>query len=167
MAKRKRKSNTKVALSLLEIILAIAAICMLFVPVIGVKDSDTTFTGMQAAFGYTLSNKKGSLDLSYHVLAFSFMAFLPYLLSIISVVLIVVSLVLKNGYKLVKFLVALVFIASAVFFFLTTNFVTGADDLTSYLASNTTFTLGVGAIVAGVVSAVGALCALADTYLNK
>ena len=53
MAKKKANKQINVIVAFVAAVLGVAAICMMFLPAIGIKDTDTTYTGMQVAFGYT------------------------------------------------------------------------------------------------------------------
>ena len=47
----KRKSSLGKPLSFVAAVLGLVAVVMLFLPAIGIKDKDTTYTGLQITFG--------------------------------------------------------------------------------------------------------------------
>ena len=101
MAKRK-KSNVGMMLSGLSVLLGLAAIIMLFLPAVAVKDTDTTYTGLQVTFGY-------SVDIPIlgeaEIFKFSFMNLLAYILAAAGVVFAILSAMGKSG-KFASFIAA-------------------------------------------------------------
>ncbi len=79
MAKKKSKKQISSIVSLISAALGIVALVMIFLPAIGVKDTETTYTGLQIVFGY-----KGTTGVT--IFEFSFMNLLTYLLVIAGVV---------------------------------------------------------------------------------
>ena len=118
MAKRK-KSNVGMILSGLSVLLGLAAIIMLFLPAVAVKDTDTTYTGLQVTFGY-------SVDIPIWgeavVFKFSFMNLLAYILAAAGVVFAILSAMGKSG-KFASFIAAAAFIAAGVLFVIQPSFI--------------------------------------------
>ena len=71
----KRKSSVGKPLSFVAAVLGLVAVVMLFLPAIGIKDTDTTYTGLQITFGY----QESLLGFEYTVFDFSFMNLLTYI----------------------------------------------------------------------------------------
>lgn len=168
----KKKTNYMSYLPLLAALLGVVALVMLFVPAIAIKDSDTTYTGLQAAFGYT-ENVAIIGDVVH--LNFSFMNLLPYILVLVGIVACVMG---YKGNKLAMFVGFVCFVVAAVFFFLSVSFCVpneGLEDLISGIGGlfgeeasvKDSLTLGAGAIVAGVCSGVAALSIAASSVLKK
>ena len=70
MAKKKNVNNKQIA-TLVSVLLGVIAVIMIFLPAIGVKDSETTYTGLQIVFGYSEKTVLGTAEF----FAFSFMNF--------------------------------------------------------------------------------------------
>lgn len=157
MAKKKFKSKTGQIIDLLVLLFGIAAICMMFVTAVNytgsILGSTSAFKGTEIIFG----DEDG-------VFAFSFMAMLPYLLTLIGVVIVALKLFNVFDLELVAFVA---FVVAAVFFFLTPNFIVIADQyVDKTLRAAGTFSLGVGSILAGVFSAVSGLAILAKKFVR-
>lgn len=168
MAKRK-KSNVGMILSGLSVLLGLAAIVMLFLPAVAIKDTDTTYTGLQVTFGY-------SVDIPIWgeavVFKFSFMNLLAYILAAAGVVFAILSAMGKSG-KFASFIAAAAFIAAGVLFVIQPSFII-RDDLTStitdainnFLGVDLTegFTLAVGGIIAVVCEFLAGLLSLFKSF---
>ena len=149
---KKKSGNTGLILSVVVLLLGVAAFCMAFL--VGVKyvtSKGTTlseFTGFQVMFGYS----KEVVLAEVKVLEFSILATLAFALPLIGAV---VSLV---NNKIAKLVAALVMIAGAVLMFLLPSFVvfaaSGAGDLVSSASA-----LGIGAIIGGICAGLGGLVA--------
>ena len=164
MAKRK-KSNVGMILSGLSVLLGLAAIIMLFLPAVAVKDTDTTYTGLQVTFGY-------SVDIPIWgeavVFKFSFMNLLAYILAAAGVVFAILSAMGKSG-KFASFIAAAAFIAAGVLFviqssFILTNDITSA--ITEFLGVDLTegFELAAGGIIAVVCAFLAGLLSLFKSF---
>lgn len=117
MAKRKKKQKqTSRMVSLIAALLGIAAIAMIFLPNVGIKDSDTTYTGLQIAFGYS---EAVPIIGEIEIFKFSFMNLLVYILAAAGVVFAGLGL---NGGKLSNFISAGAFIVCGILFFLSPSF---------------------------------------------
>lgn len=155
MAKKKSKNNSQL-FNLSAVIFGVAAICMLFV--VGVKytgkyfGSESSLTGAEVVFG----NDNG--------FGFSFMAMLPYVLTLAGVALLVLKAFKVVDLEIIAFAA---FVVAAVLFFLSASFVVIPDEtLDKVVRAAGDFTLGIGSVLAGVFSAFAAF-ALACKKLIK
>lgn len=172
----KKKNSVSKYTSLLAILLAIASACMIFCTAIVYKVSDSTnpvnFTGMQVTFGYTANALEGitsSIKADINYFAFSFMNLLPYILLLVGIVFAVLKVVGgKNNSKMFSFVAAACFIAGGVLMFCVVPFsVLGTNELvqTFSVLKKQYMSLGVGAIVGGVLGILGGTVELADLVL--
>lgn len=145
MGKRKNKNNASLALTALSVLGGLAAIIMLFLPAVAIKDGKTTYTGLQVVFGYTN-------DLRLEVFGFSFMNLLPYLLALGGLVFSALGAA-GRGSKLGAIIAAAAFIAAGVFFIMSNTFC-------DYLFGKDVLAIAYGAIVAAVASFVAGACQL-------
>lgn len=154
MAKKVKAKKGQI-IDLVVLLLGIAAICMMFLT--GVKATGkltkvvTEFKGTDVVFG--------SED-TFPQTAFSFMAMLPYLLTLIGVVLVALKLFNVFDLELIAFIA---FVVAAVFFFIAPSFITFVNNDAKELY---TFSLGVGSILAGVFSALSGLAVLAKKFVK-
>lgn len=156
MAKKVKAKKGQI-IDLVVLLLGIAAICMMFLTAVNYTGSyfgsTSAFTGTEIIFG----DENG-------VFAFSFMAMLPYLLTLIGVVLVVLKLFNVFDLELVAFIA---FVVAAVFFFIAPSFVVIADQTADKLIRLAgSFSLGVGSILAGVFSALSGLAILAKKFVK-
>ncbi len=166
MAKKKTKNLLGMLLPVAAALLAVVAICMMFLPAVqrvsSLSDKLTTsYTGAQVTFGYTEPNTK------IEVFAFSFMNFLPYLLLLAGIAFSVLSVLGKLG-KIAPFVSAGCYLAAGILFFCVTAMVvypTESKDLAEGLKDG--LSLGVGAIVAAILSIVSALTSAAMFFVKK
>ena len=88
MAKKKANKQINTIVAFVAALLGLAAICMMFLPAVGIKDTDTTYTGMQVAFGYTEVTKVPIIgtEIKATIFNFSFMNMLTYILALVGVV---------------------------------------------------------------------------------
>ena len=151
MAKRRKRSSAGLVLGAVAILAGIAAAAMLFLPAVAVKDSETTYTGLQIAFGYS---EKLPVIGEVDIFKFSFMNLLTYILAVAGA--------LGRGGKLLSFIAAAAFIASGVFFLLSPSFCIINDTVSSVItlfggnvAENLSLAVGsiVGAVAAFVAGA--------------
>lgn len=166
----KRKSSIGKPLSFVAAVLGLVAVVMLFLPAIGIKDTDTTYTGLQITFGY----KESLLGFEYTVFDFSFMNLLTYILAVVGIVFSVLSAVGK-GSKFAAFIAAAAFAVSGVFFFLSVSYTLPNEDASKFISSIISFvggdikdvlTLAYGAIIGGVASLLAAVCNLGKIVLK-
>ncbi len=112
MAKKKKKQSNASLLSIVAAVLGFITLAVLFLPAIGIKDTETTYTGAQIAFGY----KKSSFGVEVDVFNFSFMNLLPFILAVAGLVFAIYAGL--KGSKLFALLAGLIFIAEGVFLLL-------------------------------------------------
>lgn len=172
----KKKNSISKYTSLLAILLAIASACMIFCTSIVYKVSDSSnpinFTGMQVTFGYTANALDGitsSIKADINYFAFSFLNLLPYILLLAGIVFAVLKVVgNKSNSKMFSFVAAACFIAGGVLMFCVVPFsVLGTNELvqTFSVLKKQYMSLGVGAIVGGVLGILGGTVELADLVL--
>lgn len=149
--KKKEIFTLKNLLYALAAVVAVVAICMMFVNAISYnytalgRTYDLSFTGVEATFG------------KEDVLGFSFMNMLSYILVLVALIIVVLKLCGVFKSKIFDYVAFALFIVSAVFFFLTVQFVVWNDALKTFFDTvEVTFSLGAGAIVSGVMSLLAA-----------
>ena len=162
----KRKSSVGKPLSFVAAVLGLAAVVMLFLPAIGIKDTDTTYTGLQITFGY----KDSVLGLEYTVFDFSFMNLLTYILAVVGIVFSVLS-AMGKGSKFAAFIAVAAFAVSGVFFFLSVSYTLPNEDASKIISFvggdiKDALTLAYGAIIGGVASLLAAVCNLGKIVLK-
>ncbi len=159
MAKKKSKKSPLTSVGVLTAmaaaLLAVVAICMMFVPAATVNDTNMTYTGLQLTFGYSEDTLLGTVT----VLNFSFLNFLPYLLALAGIVFSVLTALGKLG-KIAPIIATVCYLAAGVLFFLVITMCVPNSGDSKDLADlfRKTLSLGAGAIVAGVLSILAALC---------
>lgn len=166
MAKKKKNSNLGKLLGYVVAVLGLVAVCMVFVnavttgdkEVYGVTIEGVKYSGLNVAFG------KKSNDIE--VLSFSFMALLPVLLAIAGTVLSVLN-TLKKDSRLLNFVIAGLFIAAGVLYFIMPNFMVFADTISGAANKALDFKLAIGSIVAGICSVLAGVIALAKPFVKK
>ena len=152
MVKRKKNKTVMLAISAVAVILGIVAIVMLCVPSVGVKDTDTTYKGIDVTFGY--QGTVPIINTKYTVFEFSIMNLISYILVAGGVVFTILG-ALGRGSKFAGFIAAGAFIVAGVFFFLMPQYTVINSEATRYLGNlNENLKLGAGAIVSAVCSLV-------------
>lgn len=159
MAKKKKNTINKSLFSIIAAVLGVVAVAMLFLA--AVKVPDTTIlgatvegeclTGLQVAFGYA--------EESVQCLSFSFMALLPWALILVGIVTSALAASKKTA-KLLAILSTVVFAAAAVLLFLMPSFMVFAETLAGVALKAFTWNLGIGAIIAGICSALAGVISL-------
>ena len=163
--------DKKKVCSLASIVLGVVAIVMLFLPAIVVGDTEITYSGFSAIFGYTATEETFLGDVSTKVLNFSFMNFVTFLLVVAAVVCSVLAFV--KGNKVMSFAAIACFVVAAVLFFFMPAFASVYSALDGALADaaieavKETYQLGAGAIIAAVCSLLAAGVAVASLFLKK
>lgn len=162
----KRKSSLGKPLAFVAAVLGLVAVVMLFLPAIGIKDTDTTYTGLQITFGY----KESLLGFEYTVFDFSFMNLLTYILAVVGIVFSVLS-AMGKGSKFAAFIAAAAFAISGVFFFLSVSYTLPNEDASKIISFvggdiKDALTLAYGAIIGGVASLLAAVCNLGKIVLK-
>lgn len=163
MAKKKSKKNSfgNIIIASVALALGIASLCMMFLNCVSISE-DVAFTGTQFAFGY-------SVKVFGEVLTFNFVALLAFVLPVVGGLLCFFD---KNF--LVKIISIACFVAGAVLFFLMGQiFSIGIGEkftaLYNFFASNDAIkaSISIGAIVGGILSALGAVIVLFKSYIVK
>lgn len=169
---KKKKNNFGAIASILAVLLGLVAIVMIFLPSIGIKDSETTYKGLQVVFGYKEQTLLGEAE----IFGFSFMNLLTYILAGAGVVFAILGY-LGKGSKFASFIALCAFAVSAVFFFMQVAFCVpnkGLEDAVSGLGSlfgkdasvKDSLTLAVGSIISAICCILSAL-AMAYKILTK
>ncbi len=157
------KKKTSPIPVILAVLLGLAAIVMLFVPSIGIKDTDTTYTGLQVVFGHSESG--------IVFFGFSFMNLLPYILALGGVVFAVLAM-LGSGSKFAALISAVLFVAAGILFFLSVQCCLPNEGLKTFLSwfggdVKDYLVLAGGTIAAGVLSIVAGLLSLVKVFIKK
>lgn len=159
-------------------VLGLVAVLLMFAPAISLKSdfksAYSTFTGAQVAFGYTEHGKLVDVE----ILKFSFGYFLPFLLALAGIIFAVLALFGKLG-KISGIVATACFLIAGIFFFCAVPFAAFGEGAMNLYATvvgmfgsvskmNSLFTLGGGAIVAGIFSIISAaLCAISTFVIKK
>lgn len=142
---------------------AVIALIMIFLPAIVVEEE--TYNGLKVIFGYTEEESGMGITLKVEVFAFSFMNLLTYLLVIAGGVCGVLAF-MKSDKPIFTWIAAACLALAGIFFFCSVGFTVLSKDLVDLGATKENFKLGAGAIIGGIVSILGALCAIAPTVLK-
>lgn len=142
---------------------AVIALIMIFLPAIVVEEE--TYSGLKVIFGYTEKESAMGITLKVEVFAFSFMNLLTYLLVIAGGVCGVLAF-MKSDKPIFTWIAAACLALAGIFFFCSVGFTVLSKDLVDLGATKENFKLGAGAIIGGIVSVLGALCAIAPTVLK-
>ncbi|MBQ3219848.1 MAG: hypothetical protein IJB32_04580 [Clostridia bacterium] len=125
----KKKKNKSFILSAVAALLGVISILMIFLPAISIKDSETTYSGLQIVFGFT---ENGLLGKIVHF-EFSFMNLLTYILIAVGVVFTVLG-AMGKGSKFALFIALACFAVGAIFFFMQVAFCVPNKDLESVVS---------------------------------
>ena len=160
MAKKKKKTSAAKPAPMLAALLGIISIIMIFLPAIAIKDADTTYSGLQVAFGYT----EDTVFADIVHLEFSFMNLLTYILAIVGTVFTILGILGKGG-KFALFIAAAALIVSGIFFFLSVAFCVPnetASGITGALGGDfkEIYSLGIGSIIGGITAILAGLANL-------
>lgn len=142
---------------------AVIALIMIFLPAIAVEEE--TYSGLKVIFGYTEKESGMGITLKVEVFAFSFMNLLTYLLVIAGGVCGVLAF-MKSDKPIFTWIAAACLALAGIFFFCSVGFTVLSKDLVDLGATKENFKLGAGAVIGGIVSILGALCAIAPTALK-
>lgn len=141
---------------LVAVLAAVIALVMIFLPALAVEKE--TYNGIKAVFGYSKKSTQGSFTVQQEILKFSVMNLLTYVLVIVGGLCAFLSA--KDSKKTIFSLIAAIcLLVAGVFFFLTVNFTVIPENPLDLTAKDIGFELGVGAIIGGIVSIIGALFA--------
>lgn len=158
---KKKTSNTGALLKLLASFMGFATLAVLLLPLVSVEKLETTYTGLQIAFGYSEKTLFGMAE----VFKFSFMNCLPYALAIIGVTLAIFSGL--KGSKFFALIAGLIFIAEGVLFLFSIDFVVPVvENETLINLFKDTLNLAYGAIIGAVVAFVAGLFAVVSSFVK-
>ena len=143
-------------LPVIAAVLGLVAVISLFLPAI-VLESGDKFPGFTTAFGYKKDTPIGKMPM----LGFSFMNLLTYILVIVGIVGAVLTYLGKGG-SLVGWIATVCLFVAGIFFFCVQSFAT-----VKYEVLKAVWSLGFGAILAGICSILGSLSLAASKLLNK
>ena len=168
MAKKNSGFGLGKFLYLIAAALGVVAIVMMFVDTIKLPDTDLGafgtaegegFSGLKVAFGYK--------EEDVAIFKFSILGLLPYLLTLIGVVLTLVNAFAKKSNKIFDFISVASFVIAAVLFFIMPNLVVFADTIMGKIAAEIDYKLAVGAIVAAISAIASVAVLLVKTLLKK
>ena len=168
MAKKKSGSGLGKLLYLIAAALGVVAIVMMFVETIKVPDTDLGalgniegegYSGLKVAFGYK--------EESVAIFKFSILGLLPYLLTLVGVVLTIVNSLAKKTNKIFDFISIASFIIAGVLFFIMPNLVVCADTIVGKIAAEIDYTLAFGAIVSAIATIASGAVLLVKSLLKK
>lgn len=172
MAKKKKIMNKELKgiLSIAGIILGLVAVIMMFLPAIAIKDSDTTYTGLQVAFGAKETTTILGNTITAVIFEFSIMNLLTYAFLLGGVVFSVLSFINRGG-KFASFIAMALTLVAGIFFFLTISFSLpgeGLKDLASLFGGNIkdSFILGAGSIIGAITSLLSCACLAVRTFVK-
>lgn len=170
---KKKGIDLKLILSGLAVLLGLVAFFMLFAPAIkytvkvGSLSNSTTYKGTQIVFGYTAKADTIVGSIEGEVFKFSFMNLLPYILVLAGIVFSVLSALGKLG-SLSKIIAAACFVVAGVLFFMAITFTAYASDNADVVKSfKENCSLQAGPIVAGILSILAGVSALAPMFIKK
>ncbi len=167
-----KKSQTAKYALFGAVALGFIAIIMSFLPAIAVKDTDTTYNAWQVMFGYTETTKLLGSEVKTKVLEFSFLNLLAYLFIIGGVVLVALNAFTKKANKFFVFIACALFILAAVLVFMTVNLTVLPENAQKVLdmankSHGDVYSLGVGAIIAGICSILAGCACVCNVLFNK
>lgn len=142
---------------------AVIALIMIFLPAIVVEEE--TYSGLNVIFGYSEKRESALITLETEIFAFSFMNLLTYLLVIAGGVCGVLAFI-KSDKRIFAWIAAACLLVAGIFFFCSVGFTVLSKGLVDLGVTKENFKLGAGAIVGGIVSILGALCAITPTVLK-
>lgn len=167
------KVNQKI-FYLISTLLAVVAICMIFVDVSAItKNGDSAFvlTGLQATFGYSETISGLGLSHTTVVSTFSILNLLIYVCLIVGVVLSILKLLNIAKFKSVDWVIIALFAVSALLYlFMPTFVVYGKDivDVVSVAVKNgATKSLMVGSLIGTIASLFASFLVVAKKILAK
>ena len=164
-----KKKNNKLAqlLPIISVVVGIISIVMMFLPAISIKDTETTYTGWQTAFGYTEESLFGEAV----IFNFSLLLFIGFILLVAGVVLSIFHIVAPRS-NFFALLAILCFVLAALCWFLQVQFLSVGDGFTVGGILNPDLMkdymqLGVGAILGGITSAISAVVCALPIFMKK
>lgn len=164
----KKKSSLGKLLQLIAALLGVVAIVMMFIDTIKVPDTDLGALGSVEGEGYSgLKVAFGYKEEDVAIFKFSILGLLPYLLSLVGVVLTFVNAFAKKNNKMFEFISIVAFVVAGVLFFIMPNFVVCADTLLGKAAAEIDYKLAVGAIVSAIAAILSGAVLLVKTLQKK
>ena len=166
MAKRKQKNIIQL-MPVIAIVLGVISIIMMFLPAVGIKGTETTYTGWQTAFGYT----EETMIADVPVFNFSLVLFIGFVLMLAGVVLAVFQAVSPKG-KFFALLAVVCFVVAVLCWFFQIQFLSVGDGFTAGGILNPDIAkdnmqLGIGAILGGITSTLGAVACALPIFMKK
>lgn len=150
MAKRKRKNQINKFIVFVPLVLAIVVLGVMLLDVVkytgALTKAESSFSGFEVVFGLTQKSEVLGATIQTEILSFSFVALLAVLLPLVAGV-----MQLSNN-KLVKLGAAALSLVGAILLFIIPNFVVFATDGMAKLYGLATASVGIGAIIAGIVA---------------
>jgi hypothetical protein len=166
MAKRKNHTLAQL-LPIISVVVGILSIVMMFLPAISVKETKTTYTGWQTAFGYTEESLFGEAI----IFNFSLLLFIGFIVLVAGVVISIFNIVTpkSNGFM---WLAVGCFVLAMVCWFLQIQFLSVGDGFTLSGLLNPDIAkeymqLGVGAVLGGITSAISAVVLAVSILMKK
>ena len=158
---KKKSSKLGLILTIVVIALAVLAFCMAFLTTVKFNyeilwnEVEATFTGFQAMFGYEVTESIGLVEYTASYLGFICLALLAFVLPLVGVVL----TLLKN--KIARIVGLCLMVVGGVLIFFVPSFaalatVEGKLTAEALVLEGATRVLGVGAILGGIFSLLGA-----------
>lgn len=167
-----KKINLKLIFTVLPIVLSVVALCMIFAPAATVKNSDTAYSGLKIAFGYSQRSTMGTTTVTTKWFNAS-ANILTYILLIAGAVFAVFAARGKFGFS--RFAAVACLLSAGVLFFCTVALCSPAapdsipDNMREEYIKQTkdALRLGGGAIAGGVLSLLAALSVALPAFVKK
>ena len=144
----------------IALLFGILTCCMMFLEAVSytadlaITKASYSYTGSQLVFGYKETLGSGSLSVTTTILNFNFMALLAFFLPLVGGLLAIVT---NNG-LISKILTTACFVVGAVFLFTLAAYApVGMSESQAELVKNLDVALGIGPILGGVFSVIGAV----------
>lgn len=162
MAKRKSKSKNHLIFTAIACLFGLAAVLMMFAPAVVIPDSETSYTGVQTAFGYTKTYGVGPLEGAVKILDMNILALIGYMLPIVGIIVLAIS----GRSSMLSFIGAAVFIASGVCAFLMVETFPKTVIGSDYVDTTGAWALGIGAILSGAFSCLAGLVSIGKVVVK-
>lgn len=158
MAKRKSKSKNHLIFTAVACLFGLAAVLMMFAPAVVIADTDSSFTGVQTAFGYS----KTLLGQEIPILEVNILALVAYMLPIAGIIVLAIS----GRSSMLSFIGAAVFIASGVCALLMVETFPKTLIGSDYVDTTGVWELGIGAILSGAFSCSAGLVSIGKVVVK-
>lgn len=162
MAKRKSKSKNHLIFTAVACLFGLAAVLMMFAPAVVIPDTDSSFTGIQTAFGYSETYGVGPLQGSVQILKVNILALIAYMLPIVGIIVLAIS----GRSSMLSFIGAAVFIVSGVCAFLMVETFPKTLIGGDYVDTTGVWGLGIGAILSGAFSCLAGLVSIGKVVVK-